>query len=136
VVPAKVTIRAFPGFDPLLSGDRLMQDMIEPPLEALTSPREIGMLALFLGEAFLVSVERLFRVARIDFMVDGPSGFTDYLREFRILIGDHRPDFLVIFPWADDPSYRFDFHAVVASPVIPLPSMAASFDNLEVNHAS
>jgi hypothetical protein len=75
-------------------------------------------------------------VVRIDFMVDVPSGFTDYLREFRLLIGDHPPDLLVIVPSADHPSHRFDFHAVATSPVIPLPSMAASSENLEVNHAS
>jgi hypothetical protein len=53
VVPAEVTFRAFPGFDPLLSGCRPVQDMIERILEALAQPIEIGMLPLFLRETFL-----------------------------------------------------------------------------------
>jgi hypothetical protein len=57
VVPAVVALCAFPGFDPLLSGYRLVQHMIEPILEALTQPIKIEILALFRGEAFLASVE-------------------------------------------------------------------------------
>jgi hypothetical protein len=57
VVPAVVSVYALPGFDPLLSGYRLVSHMIEPILQALTQPIEIEMLALFLREAFLASVE-------------------------------------------------------------------------------
>jgi hypothetical protein len=57
VVPAVVTLCTFPGFDPLPSGYWLVQNMSEPILQALTQPIEMEMLALFLGEAFLVSVE-------------------------------------------------------------------------------
>jgi hypothetical protein len=102
VVLAVVALRAFPGFDPLLSGCRLVEHMSEPILEVLTRPIEI--LALFLGEAFLVSVECFFRVVRIEFVLDVPSGFTDYVHQFQILIGDHRLDFSVTFASADHPS--------------------------------